>query len=202
MRPRRSRDARGRAPAVLAASVTCKMAPRKSHSCDNAPWYTAPVIVGGSGGSGTRGVAMLLEALGVGMACLTKDFLMPAAQQNGETPCTDLKCNSAADCGLISSFRTGRAVGGHGAISWLRLGKRNGTASCDAVDENALHDALSRSVDGLCGGTKDEALRRLRDAVNPRYRAPLRWGLKNPHATYCKCARDSNLLTGHKRPLS
>ena len=39
-------------------------------TCENAPWYQAPVIVGGSGGSGTRGVALLLESLGVRMACV------------------------------------------------------------------------------------------------------------------------------------
>lgn len=165
------------------------MPTRRPASCDAAPWYEAPVIVGGSGGSGTRGMAMLLEALGVGMACVTKDFLLPEAQQPADRACTDLRCNAAADCGLISSFRTGRAVGGHGVMSWLRQAN-NGSyvmhklASCAAVDERALSDALGRKVDKLCGGHKEEALRRLRHAINPKYRQPLRWGLKNPHSTY------------------
>lgn len=160
-------------------------------TCAEAPWYTAPVIVGGSGGSGTRGVAMLLEALGVGMACVTKDFLLPTQRQPAESVCTDLKCNSAADCGLISSFRTGRAVGGHGALSWLRAG-HNGSAThfglpmnspCDITNTAGLTDALGRPAE-VCGGNKEEALHRLRHAVHPKYRKRLRWGLKNPHATY------------------
>ena len=135
---------------------------------------------------------MLLEELGVGMACVTKDFLLPAAEQATDQGCTDLRCNAAADCGLISSFRTGRAVGGHGAISWLRMARNSSSSSnhallspsCNAIDERALHDAMSRKVDKLCGGSKEEALKRLRIAVHPKYRQPLRWGLKNPHATY------------------
>ena len=150
------------------------------------------MIVGGSGGSGTRGVALLLEALGVGMACVTKDFLLPSSQQPPFEACTDLQCNTAADCGLISSFRTGKAVGGHGALSWLRQSsaRNHSTASlsCDDIDEAAIKDAMDKPISPkstkLCGGSKIEAIRRLRHAVNPKYRMPLRWGLKNPHATY------------------
>ena len=155
----------------------------------SSPWYTAPVIVGGSGGSGTRGVALMLEALGIGMACVTKDFLIaPAAQpEDRRQHCDNLKCNTAADCGLISSFRTGKAVGGHGAISWLRLGHANSSVAhagaCGDIDATALQDAMRRSTD-VCGGSKEEALKRLRHSVDPKYRQPLRWGLKNPHATY------------------
>ena len=87
---------------------------------------------------------MLLEALGVGMACVTKDFLLPASQQPEASACTDLRCNAAADCGLISSFRTGKAVGGHGAIAWLRQANRTG---CDTVDSAALDDALRRKTE-------------------------------------------------------
>ena len=42
---------------------------------------------------------------------------------------------------------------------------------------------MNRHAD-VCGGSKEQAVRRLRHAVNPKYRKRLRWGLKNPHATY------------------
>ena len=77
-------------PAMPAVRLRGEAAGRKmsSRTCANAPWYTAPVIVGGSGGSGTRGVALLLEALGVAMACMTPDFLM--LQQNESATNHDL----------------------------------------------------------------------------------------------------------------
>ena len=83
-------------------------------------------------------------------------------------------------------------MGGHGALSWLRQSsaRNHSTASlsCDNVDEAAIKDAMDKPISPkstkLCGGSKIEAIRRLRHAVNPKYRMPLRWGLKNPHATY------------------
>ena len=199
-----------------------------SRTCANAPWYTAPVIVGGSGGSGTRGVALLLEALGVAMACMTPDFLMLQQnesatnhdlgmnkQRHSSHRRCDLKCNSAADCGVISSFRTGKGVGGHGALSWLRHNGSNHRApaihadsgssydgaltaasangmhhypshrdpGCVIHSEAALEDALNKPTE-VCGGSKRAAMAKLRELVAPRHRKPLRWGLKNPHATY------------------
>ena len=192
-----------------------------SASCANAPWYTAPVIIGGSGGSGTRGVALLLETLGVAMACISSDFLISPAvggigssrlshkasrSWRNSTTC-DLKCNPAADCGIISSFRTGKAVGGHGVLSWLRhnssrehladakSGGGGGTGRdhseyhsdqdpwCRISNEAGLHDAMIRPAE-ICGGSKQAAIQRLREAVAPQHQRPLRWGLKNPHATY------------------
>ena len=44
--------------------------------CADPPWWTAPVIVGGSGGSGTRGSVLLLSQLGVAMACETADLFV------------------------------------------------------------------------------------------------------------------------------
>ena len=195
-----------------------------SSACANAPWYTAPVIVGGSGGSGTRGAALLLETLGVAMACMTSDFLVPQAglprgatnKKHGhrlanDSNACDLKCNPAADCGVISSFRTGKAVGGHGVLSWMRhinashthmrhhfpetmdvAAEGDGGARhvhgqrdpwCSIQNEAALSDAMSRPAE-VCGGSKQAAIARLRELVAPQHRRPLRWGLKNPHATY------------------
>ena len=148
--------------------------------CVDAPWYTAPVIVGGSGGSGTRGVSMLLQEFGVAMACTTTGLL------SADTHC-DLKCNTAADCGLISTFKTSKAVGGHGVLSWMRTRKNLSSSSapysCDALDAAAYEDAMTKSADH-CGGSKRAAVERLKQAVAPAHRKPLRWGLKNPHATY------------------
>ena len=163
-------------------------------SCESAPWWTAPVIVGGSGGSGTRGTALLLQTLGVAMACLSPDFMDTAAA-------CKLKCNAAADCGVLSAFRTGKAVGGHGALSWLRRNGSYANASCNAIDHAALHDALTRTdakaanktaVNGFanstatarCGVNKQAAIRALQQAVAPQHQRPLRWGMKNPHSTY------------------
>lgn len=141
------------------------------------PWYTAPVIIGGSGGSGTRGVSMMLQEFGIAIACTSKDFMLPG------TDC-DLKCNSAADCGLLSSFRTGKAVGGHGVLSWLRSNVSGTPAfSCNAMNEAAFEDAMTRSAD-VCGGSKRAAVARLQSVIAPAHRRPLRWGFKNPHATY------------------
>lgn len=43
---------------------------------------------------------------------------------------------------------------------------------------------MDRNISDVCGGSKAAGLSRLQDAVRPQFRRPLRWGLKNPHATY------------------
>lgn len=144
----------------------------ETSTCDNAPWYTAPVIVGGSGGSGTRGVALLLESLGVRMACIGEPSLADPA-------ICDLPCNAAADCGLINSFRGGDGLG------WLRANFSLAQRSrCDDVDLSAVAESTNKSNADLCGGSKAAALRLLQHAVRPPFRRPLRWGLKNPHSMY------------------
>lgn len=164
-----------RACTIFVELVTCPIgmmhAPHHS-SCDDAPWHAAPVIVGGSGGSGTRGVALLLESLGVQMACVSQPTLTDPAV-------CELPCNAAADCGLINSFR-----GGDG-FSWLRANfSRADHAHCDDVDRDAISQSANRSNTELCGGSKAAALRLLQQAVRPQFRQPLRWGMKNPHSTY------------------
>ena len=47
--------------------------------CQRAPWWTAPVIVGGSGGSGTRGSVLLLQRLGVGSGLTLRLPVAPLA---------------------------------------------------------------------------------------------------------------------------
>jgi hypothetical protein len=144
--------------------------------CSNAPWYLAPVIVGGSGGSGTRGVAMLLEELGVRMACIGQPSLTDPAV-------CKLPCNAAADCGVINSF-----LGeGLDRLAWCRSNFTRASAPCDDVERAALRGAANLSSPALarCGGSKADALQHiLRKAVRPQFRRPRRWGFKNPHSTY------------------
>ena len=140
-------------------------------ACDSAPWYHAPVIVGGSGGSGTRGVVTLLENLGVHMACVSRPSLTDPAVCN-------LPCNPAADCGIINSFRGGDGLG------WLRDNFSHVNDPCDVVDHAAVYESSNRSDADLCGGSKAAALHMLQHAVRPQFRHPLRWGMKNPHSTY------------------
>ena len=147
-------------------------------SCDSAMWYSAPVIVGGSGGSGTRGVALLLDRLGVQMACSSVPTVAdPALCNIGRDA-----CNDAGDCSIANSFDP--------RLSWLRdnfsaLDGHQGRSACDGVvDRDALSKSLNASRDDLCGGSQGTALRRLRMAVRPQYQQPLRWGFKNPHSTY------------------
>lgn len=54
---------------------------------------------------------------------------------------------------------------------------------CSIHSEAALDDAMSKPAE-VCGGSKQAAIARLREMVAPQHRRPLRWGLKNPHATY------------------
>ena len=138
--------------------------------CDAPQWWEAPVIVGGSGGSGTRGVVMLLESLGVRMACINSTLLSLT-----EPRLCMLPCNPASDCALINSFR------GPGT-SWMRDNFSH-AAACH-VDPTDVEASSNASNSEMCGGSKSAALRRLREAVRPEYRHPLRWGLKNPHSTY------------------
>ena len=66
--------------------------------CESAPWWTAPVIVGGSGGSGTRGSVLLLQRLGVGMAC--EDAIFDPSLFDPAT-----HCNRAKDFDLMGGRR-------------------------------------------------------------------------------------------------
>ena len=165
----------------MAAWSDQPLPPSHSHDCDaSTPWYLAPVIVGGSGGSGTRGMAMLLESLGVRMACVSGGSGGSSDEKPSLTDPSqcDLPCNAAADCGLISSYRGGDGLG------WLRLNYSRVHGPCDEVDHAAVAFAANKSDPELCGGSKAAAARLLRSAVRPQYRKPLRWGLKNPHSTY------------------
>ena len=84
------------------------------YACNTTPhWYHAPVIVGGSGGSGTRGVVLLLERLGVKMACTEPPL-------ENKSVCT-LHCNGASDCELINTLRPAPTDANQGALGWLAL---------------------------------------------------------------------------------
>ena len=149
--------------------------PMGTPSCDNAPWWSAPVIVGGSGGAGTRGVVILLERLGVRMACIGEPSLFNKVMCN-------MTCNSAADSKFLSSFRTPSPY----SLSFLHTNHTRGPDGrrvCGA-DKDLLRLASDVPVANGCGGTKARAMHLMRDAVRPQYRRPLRWGMKNPHATY------------------
>ena len=82
------------------------------YACNTTPhWYHAPVIVGGSGGSGSRGVVLLLERLGVKMACTEPPL-------ENKSVCT-LHCNGASDCELINTLRPAPTDANQGALGWL-----------------------------------------------------------------------------------
>jgi len=147
-------------------------------SCDAPAWDIAPVIVGGSGGSGTRGTAMLLDRLGVQMACTSSPALVDRSLCSMRS-----SCNDADDCSLGNSFIA--------RLSWVRdnftvFGRLpSNEEACDGVvDRELLSESLNTSRDDLCGGSRAAALSLLRTAVYPDYRRPLRWGFKNPHTTY------------------
>ena len=91
--------------------------------CPSAPWWTAPVIVEGSGGSGTRGSALLLSRLGVGMTC-EDSILDPNVISERK------HCNDAHDFDFIkkSAARAGRAP----SLVWI-VGGAN-TSSCAVTD--------------------------------------------------------------------
>ena len=72
--------------------------PERAAFCARAPWWTAPVIVGGSGGSGTRGSVLLLQRLGVGMAC--EDAIFDTSLFDPTT-----HCNRAKDFDLMGGRR-------------------------------------------------------------------------------------------------
>ena len=115
---------------------------------------------------------MLLDKLGVHMACIGQPSLTDAK-------ICELPCNTAADCGLINSFR------GDG-LAWLRSNFSHvANGSCSDVDLAALENSTNKSSpDFFCGGSKRIALARLQQAVRPQFRRALRWGMKNPHSTY------------------
>lgn len=143
-------------------------------ACEQAPWWTSPVILSGSGGSGTRGAAMLLDRLGVRIACVdeSRPRLFDPAVCN-------VTCNSAGDCKLINSFYDPSLSFLH--ISWLG---RRADASCGVHDHHALNLTMERQIPFSCNGTRAAAFLGIRESVRPEYRKRLRWGMKNPHATY------------------
>ena len=138
--------------------------------CQSAPWWTAPVIVGGSGGSGTRGSVLLLQRLGVGMACEDPIFdssvLDPASH-----------CNRAKDFDLLGGKRQ-RAP----PLVWLT--KNRSSSGCVVGDEAVarLLAELKASPDEK--GLSPARLLALRSGLRREHRRPLRWGMKNPHSTY------------------
>ena len=139
--------------------------------CRNAPWWTAPVVVGGSGGSGTRGSVLLLQRLGVGMACEDPMF-EPSVLDPAE------HCNKAKDFDLMGGKRQRTPL-----LVWLTTMRQN-LSTCE-VDDGAvtslLHDLEATPAEK---GFSPARLMALRAGVRPAYRQALRWGMKNPHATY------------------
>ena len=133
--------------------------------CLKAPWWTAPVIIGGSGGSGTRGSALLMHRLGVGITC-EHSILDPGIVSERE------HCNPANDFDLLSG-KPRRAP----SLVWL-VGGAN-TSSCAVTDAQCSNLLFS---DARLNTSTD--LVNLRRAVLPQYRKNLRWGMKNPHFTY------------------
>ena len=130
--------------------------------CETAPWWTAPVIVGGSGGSGTRGSLLLLSHLGVGMACTGRLFDRDVFNERQY-------CNNATDFSLLGGYSVWKQ-------SWLRT-----PLNCTVGVREA---ALMLSAPAGAKGLTASHLSSIRRAVLPAYRQRLRWGMKNPHATY------------------
>ena len=137
--------------------------------CPSAPWWTAPVIVGGSGGSGTRGSALLLSRLGVGMTC-EDSILDPNVISERK------HCNDAHDFDLIK--KSAGIVGRAPSLVWI-VGGAN-TSSCAVTDAQCSSLLFSHAQPR----NMSSALINLRRAVLPRYQRNLRWGMKNPHFTY------------------
>jgi len=132
--------------------------------CPSAPWWTAPVIIGGSGGSGTRGSAMLMHRLGVGIAC-EHSILDPSIVSEQQ------HCNTAKDFDLLSGKQRRTP-----SLVWI-VGGAN-SSSC------AVTDTLCSSLFSDARLNTSSDLVNLRRAVLPQYRKRLRWGMKNPHFTY------------------
>ena len=135
--------------------------------CSTAPWWTAPVLIGGSGGSGTRGSALLLHRLGVGIACLEGSPEAAAIAGVAE------HCNKAMDFGLLAG-RARRAA----PLAWLADASNashdaSSSASCAVSDEQSS-DLLFRTVTKRKSlGTLASALLLLRRNVRPEYQRPL-----------------------------
>jgi len=135
--------------------------------CSTAPWWTAPVLIGGAGGSGTRGSALLLQRLGVGIACLEGSPEAAAIAGVAE------HCNKAMDFGLLAG-RARRAA----PLAWLADASNashdaRSSASCTVSDAQSA-DLLFRKVTKRKSlGTLASALLLLRRNVRPEYRRPL-----------------------------
>lgn len=154
-------------------------APRERYACDATPyWYHAPVIVGGSGGSGTRGVLLLLEQLGVKMACSSST--KPSLE---DKDVCELPCNRAEDCALINALRPAENDTNRDALGWLAHNFSQ-AHSCHANPERVQSAMRVHGGERYCGGSQTAAMEWLKQAVRPEYRLPYRWGLKNPHSTY------------------
>lgn len=161
--------------------------------CPSAPWWTAPVIIGGSGGSGTRGSALLMQRLGVAIACEDPALFDEGILGEGH-------CNPARDFGLLSGAMTRPPP-----LVWLANGPDIST--CIASDDQMASllgevdqgDQGARGVKDVgvipqnvssrrCQQREDcsvaQRLLDLRRAVRPQFRRQHRWGMKNPHFTY------------------
>ena len=77
---------------------------------------------------------MLLDALGVGIACVTNDFMDAAHGCN-------IGCNPAADARALNHFR---ANGTHSHLSWLSASSPVVDSTCGAINRIALQEAMSR----------------------------------------------------------
>lgn len=131
--------------------------------CAAAPWWTAPLVVGGSGGSGTRASVLLAARLGVGMAC-ERPLFDPAVLDERS------HCNRASDFDLLGGKPMREPP-----LVWLGTG-------CE-LEDDLLARRLNAS-DGTGKGLDATSLRALRFGLLPQFRRPLRWGMKNPHAIY------------------
>jgi hypothetical protein len=141
----------------------------RSEVCRDAPWWVAPVIVGGSGGSGTRGSVLALARLGVGMACSGTLFDVRAFNETEY-------CNRASDFSWLGGrlWRHSWLVQTEPIQEWKQGALEPNLTNCSAPDNVALEVDQERGTD-LLG---------MRRAVMPPFRERWRWGMKNPHATY------------------
>jgi len=151
--------------------------------CSEAPWWTAPVIVTGSGGTGTRGVVQLLEALGVRMACVDEihsDSTLPTLFDEGVCNVTCNNRQSEYDCLFLTDFGSWELSYLHANFTRAGLG---GTPVCES-NEQLLDQVSDAPNENMCGGTRVKMMQRMRRAVRLEYQKPLRWGMKDPHAIY------------------
>jgi len=151
----------------------------KRLNCTTAPWWTAPVIIGGSGGSGTRGSDLLVQELGVAMAC-EHGSISTTTFEVKRLSRVSLGCNKANDFSL-----TGDAAG-HPSKPYLlqqSFLRQNGSY----VHKGPCTDDSVKMGNGTgFADTKwsPTALAQFLAAVRPERRRALRWGFKGPKVTY------------------